>query len=312
MIRGVARLVIVLVLVSTGTFLLVTLLPGDPAQAILGPDQAPERYEEVRQGLNLDDPIPTRYGRWVSKVVRGDLGDSYLPPGGPVTGRISRALPVSIQLAVMAVGIALLVSVPLALLSGWRAGTGADRTIGGISFAVLSTPSFLLGLLLIIVFVQQFDLLPRARWVRLTDGGLAQNLRHAVLPITTIALPQIAIFTRVLRADVLTTLQQDFVVAARARGLTTIQLLFGEVLKPSSLSLVTLVGISLGQIIASTVVVEVIFSLPGIGSLIVESALNGDVPVVQGAVLVIATMYVLINAGTDLLYGVLDPRSRRA
>src|SRR5699024_9060812 len=111
--------------------------------------------------------------------------------------------------------------------------------------------------------------------------------------------------------DVLTTLQQDFVVAARARGLSTTQLLFGEVLKPSSLSLVTLVGISLGQIIASTVVVEVIFSLPGIGSLIVESALNGDVPVVQGAVLVIATMYVLINAGTDLLYGVLDPRSRR-
>lgn len=311
MMRGPLRLLIVLLLVSAGTFLLMSLLPGDPAQAILGPDQPAERYEEVRRGLDLDDPAPVRYGRWLSKVVRGDLGDSYLPPGGTVTSRVTRAMPISVQLAIMSVGVALLVSVPLALISGWRAGSAADRTIGGASFAVLSTPSFLLGLLLIIVFVQQFDLLPRARWVRPTDGGILQNLRHAALPVTTIALPQIAIFTRVLRADVLTTLQQDFVLAARARGLSTVQLLFGEVLKPSSLSLITLVGISLGQIIASTVVVEVIFSLPGIGSLIVESALNGDVPVVQGAVLVIATLYVLINAGTDLLYGVLDPRSRR-
>src|SRR5699024_2651110 len=144
-----------------------------------GPDQPPERYEEVRRGLHLDDPIHVRYGRWVSSAVQGDLGESYLPPGGAVTSRISRALPISIQLAVMSVGVALLISVPLALISGWRAGSGTDRTIGGVSFAVLSTPSFLLGLLLIIVFVQQFDLLPRARWVRLTDGGLAENLRHA-------------------------------------------------------------------------------------------------------------------------------------
>ncbi len=311
MIRAVVRLLIVLLLVSAGTFLLVTLIPGDPAQAILGPDQPPERYEEVRQGLSLDDPVPTRYGKWLGNAVQGDLGTSYLPPGGQVTDRVAAALPVSGQLAIMSVTIALLVSVPLAMISAWRAGSSTDRVIGGTSFAVLSTPSFLLGLLLIIVFVQQLDLLPRARWIRLTDGGLVENLRYAALPLATIALPQIAVFTRVLRSDLITTLQQDFVLAARARGLSNVQLLTREALKPSSLSLVTLVGISLGQTIASTVVVEVIFSLPGLGSLIVESASNGDVPVVQGAVLLIATAYVLINAGTDLLYGLLDPRSRR-
>lgn len=311
MVRTVVRLLVVLLLVSAGTFLLVSLLPGDPAQAILGPDQPPKRYQEVRTELGLDDPIPQRYARWLGRVVTGDLGRSFLPPEGTVASRIGSALPVSGQLAVMAVMIALLVSVPLAMISAWRAGSGTDRAIGGSSFAVLSTPSFVLAMLLIIVFVQQLDVLPRARWIRLSEGGLVENLRHAALPLTTIALPQIAVFTRVLRSDMLSTLQEDFVLAARARGLSTVQLLFGEVLKPSSLSLVTLVGISLGNIIASTVVVEVIFSLPGLGSLIVESSGNGDIPVVQGAVLLIGTMYVLINAGTDVLYGLLDPRSRR-
>lgn len=309
--KFVARIILVLFLVSGATFLLTALLPGDPAIAILGPDQPAERYQQVREELGLEDPLAEQYRDWVSGAVRGDFGDSLLPPGQPVMERVSAALPVSLELAIAAVVLAIVVSVPLAMISAWWAGSSTDRTIGGISFGVLSTPSFLLGLLLIIVFVNQYHLLPRARWVRLTDGGVVENLRHALLPIVTIALFQIAIFTRVLRSDLITTLQQDYVLAARARGLPTWRILFGEALRPASLSVITLVGLSLGQVIASTVIVEELFSLPGMGRLIVKSASNGDVPVVQGAVLVIATLYVLINAATDIAYGYLDPRSRR-
>ena len=312
MTRFALRIVLVLFLVSGGTFMITALLPGDPALTILGPDQPPERYQEVRDELGLDHPLAEQYAEWLSGAVTGDLGDSLLPPGGPVVERVGAALPISVQLAGMAVALAIVVSLPLAMVSAWRAGSATDRTIGGISFGVLSTPSFLLGLLLIIVFVNQLHLLPRARWVRLTDGGLEENLRHALLPMLTVALPQIAVFTRVLRSDLITTLQQDYVLAARARGLPTWRILTGEALRPSSLSLVTLVGLSLGQVIASTVIVEVLFSLPGMGSLIVDSAGKGDVPVVQGAVLVIGALYVLINATTDVVYGYLDPRSRHA
>lgn len=311
MIRVGLRILLVLFLVSAGTFLITSLLPGDPVTTILGPDQPPERYAEVAESLGLNEPLPVRYADWLKGVVTGDLGDSLLPPNTSVASRVAAAFPVSVQLAAMALGLALVVSVPLAMISAWRAGSASDRTISGVSFAVLSTPSFLMGLVLIIVMVNKFQLLPRARWVRPSDGGLVENLRHAVLPVLTIALFQIAIFTRVLRTDLITTLRQDFILAARARGLPTWRLLFSEALRPSALSLVTLVGISLGQVIASTVIVEVLFSLPGMGTLIVESASNGDIPVVQGAVLVIAVLYVLINAGTDVLYGYLDPRSRR-
>jgi peptide/nickel transport system permease protein len=310
LLRRLGQLVAVLALVSFGVFLLVALLPGDPAAAILGPGHPPEDYAALRSELGLDQPILQRYLEWLGNALTGDLGHSIVPPQAAVSDRIAAALPVSLELAALALLIALVIAVPLALLSAYQEGGLADRAIGAVVFAVLSIPSFLLGLLLIMLFVDQLGWLPRSQWVRLTDS-VSGNLSHAILPAIVIALPEVALFTRILRNDLVRTLREDYVLAARAKGMGPRHIMMSEALRPSSFSLITVLGISLGTLIGSTVIVEYLFTLPGMGTLVVTAASQGDFPMVQGAALVIATIYVVINAGIDVTYGYLDPRTRR-
>lgn len=304
------ELVAVLVLVSFGVFLLVALLPGDPATAILGPGHPAKDYAALRQELGLDQSLWQRYGSWLGHALTGNLGHSIVPPNSAVMARIGQALPVSLELAVLGMVIALLIAVPLSLISAYREGGLVDRVVGAGMFAVLSVPSFLLGLLLIMGVVEGMGLLPRSQWVRLS-ADLGGNLQHAILPAIVIALPEAALYTRVLRNDLVRTLREDYVLAARAKGMPPWRVMVNEALRPSSFSLVTILGISLGTLIGSTVIVEYLFSLPGMGTLIVSAASQGDFPMVQGAALVIAALYVLINAAIDLVYGYLDPRTRR-
>lgn len=306
-----AELVAVLFAVSLGTFTLTVLLPGDPAVAILGDGQAPERYDALRQELGLEDPFLVRYKDWLFSALQGDFGQAFTPPNPDVADRVLRALPVSAQLAVMAMIFAIVVAVPLAMYSAYRAGGLVDRVISGAMFGVLSIPSFLAGLLLILVFVDQLGVLPRGQWVRPSES-LAGNLEHAILPALTISLLEMAMFTRVLRNDMVTTLQEDFVLAARAKGMPVWRILLTDVLRPSSFSLITLAGISIGRLIGSTVIVESLFALPGMGSLVTSSAALGDIPVVQATVLLVALIYVVTNAMIDVSYGFIDPRIRSA
>ncbi|HEY8524376.1 MAG TPA: ABC transporter permease [Acidimicrobiales bacterium] len=306
-----ANLVVVVLLASVLTFLLASLLPGDPAVAILGPDRAPEDYARVRAELGVDDPLPTRYLDWLGHAVRGDLGSSLIPPHTPVWERLSAALPVSLELAVLAIGVSVVLAVPLAMWCAHRPGGRADRWVSAGAFAALSLPQFLIGLLLILVLVKGLGWFPRSEWSRITDEGLGENLRHAALPVLTVALGEIAVFTRLLRADLVRTLGTDFVRAARARGLSPTRVLVRHALRPSSFSFVTLAGVNLGRLIGSTVIVERVFGLPGVGSLLVSGATQGDVRVVQGVVLVVAVLYVVLNGAIDVLYGWLDPRIRR-
>jgi peptide/nickel transport system permease protein len=305
-----AELVAVLLLVSFGVFLLVALLPGDPAVAILGEGRSPEEYAAKRVELGLDGNVMTRYVEWLGSALTGDFGTSLVPPGGDVLDRVLSALPVSAQLAAMGLTLALLLAVPLAMWSASREGGMIDRVIGASMFAVLSVPSFLAGLLLIAVFSNGLGWFPRAQWVRLSED-VGQNLYHALLPALTIALMELALFTRVLRNDLIVTLHEDYILAARAKGMPPRRVLLNDALRPSSFSLVTLLGISMGRLIGSTVIVEYLFALPGMGSLVVNAANQGNFPMVQGAVLLIAVIYVLVNAGIDLSYGYLDPRTRR-
>lgn len=304
------ELVAVLALVSFGVFLMVALLPGDPAAAILGPGHPAKDYAALRAELGLDEPLLQRYGSWLARALTGDLGHSIVPPDPSVLGRIGQALPVSLELAFLGLLIALLVAIPLALVSAYREGSVLDRVIGAGMFAVLSLPSFLIGLLLIMGVVEQLGWLPRSQWVRLS-ADLGGNLQHAILPAIVIALPEAALYTRILRNDLTRTLREDYVLAARAKGMPPWRVMVGEALRPSSFSLITVLGISLGTLIGSTVIVEYLFGLPGMGTLIVAAASQGDFPMVQGAALVIAAIYVVINAGIDLTYGYLDPRTRR-
>ncbi|MGW9617638.1 ABC transporter permease [Streptomyces diastaticus] len=305
------ELLVVLFIASIGVFSLVVLMPGDPAVDILGAGRAPSEYAALRTELGLDQPLATRYFDWLGGALTGDLGRSVVPPRSDVAGRVMSALPVSLEIAVLGLLIALLVAVPLAMWSAYREGSAADRIIGAGTFGVLSVPSFLAGLLLILLLVDSGGWFPRSAWVRIGDGDLLGNLHHAFLPALTVALAELAMFTRVLRGDLIVTLREDYILAARAKGMNPLRILFTDALRPSSFSLVTLLGLSLGRLIGATVVVEYLFSLPGMGTLIVNAANQGDHPMVQGAVLTVAVIYVVINAGIDLSYGYLDPRTRR-
>ncbi|HEX2893714.1 MAG TPA: ABC transporter permease [Marmoricola sp.] len=310
LLRRPGQLVAVLALVSFGVFLLVALLPGDPAVAILGPGHPPQDYAALRSELRLDEPLLQRYAAWLGHALTGDLGQSIVPPHASVYGRIGSALPVSLELATLGILVALLLAIPLALVSAYHEDGVVDRVVSAVVFGVLSIPSFLLGLLLNMLLVDQLGLLPRSQWVRLT-ADLGGNLQHAILPAVVIALPEAALFTRILRNDLVRTLREDFVLAARAKGMPPRHVMLNEALRPSSFSLVTVLGISLGTLIGSTVIVEYLFSLPGMGTLVISAASQGDFPMVQGAALVIAAIYVLINTAIDLAYGYLDPRTRR-
>ncbi|WP_100497401.1 ABC transporter permease [Geodermatophilus chilensis] len=311
LLKKVGELAAVLLIVSFGTFMLVSLLPNDPAVSILGQGREPAEYAAVREELGLNDALPVRYLDWLGSAVAGDLGRTVVPPYTDVLDRIAAALPVSVELAVLGMAMALLFSIPLAMWSAHRAGGRVDRVISAGSFGVLSVPSFLAGLLIIMVFANQLGWFPRGQWVRISES-LGDNLYHAFLPALVIALAETALFTRILRNDLITTLQEDFILAAKAKGMSARHILFSDALRPSSFSMITLLGISLGRLIGSTVIVEYLFALPGMGSLVIGAANTGDFTMVQGAVLVIAVIYVLTNLLIDLSYGVLDPRIRRA
>lgn len=305
------ELVAVLFLVSLGVFLLLSLVPGDPAVALLGEGRTPQEYEAMREQLGLNQPLLSRYGDWLGGVLHGDLGTSLVPPQTDVLDRILSALPVSLELAVLGLVMALVVALPLAMWSAYHQGGRADRLISAVTFGLLSMPSFLLGILLIALFVTTLDWFPRNEWVRLGDG-IGGNLQHAFLPALTIALMEAAMFTRILRGDLVTTLHEDYILAARARGMSPLRIMFSDALRPSSFSLVTILGLSIGRLVGSTVIVEYLFALPGMGKLVIDAANQGNYPVVQGAVLVIALIYVVSNTLIDRSYGYLDPRTRRA
>jgi peptide/nickel transport system permease protein len=307
----VLELLAVLLLVSFGVFMLLSLVSGDPAIAVLGEGHTKAEYAALRHEMGLDGPLLPRYFDWLGGVLTGDFGNSLLPPQTSVLERLGGAIPVSLELAVLGLGMALGGSIPLSMWSAYHEGGRIDRTISAVMFGLLSMPSFLVGLLLIAVLANGLGVFPRAEWVRISES-LGGNLLHAFLPALTIGLMEMAMFTRILRNDLVTTLKEDFILSARAKGMPPLHIMVSDALRPSSFSLITLLGLSVGRLIGSTVIVEYLFALPGVGRLVIESATQGNYPMVQGAVLLIALVYVLVNAFIDLSYGYLDPRTRHA
>jgi len=306
--RRVATLVTVLVLVSMAAFLLLELIPGDPLATLLPEGATPEVRAQVEAAYGLDQPLWQRYLEWLGNALQGDLGRS-LQSQVPVSTAILERLPVTIELAGLSIVLALAIAIPVGVYSGYRPGKALDRVATFLCSITLSVPNFLLGVLLVFVFAVNLRMLPVTGWTPLSKsvGGHIQSI---VLPVVTLAAVEVVAFTRLLRNDMVATLQQDYVLAARARGLTTARILFGHALRPSSFSLVTVLGVTLGRLIGGTVIVESLFSLPGLGSLVINAISNRDYLMVQGIVLVVAVSYVLLNALVDLSYPLLDPRVR--
>lgn len=294
--------------VSFLTFMLTSLLPGDPARSILGEQATDEAVAAVRADLGLDRPLPIRYLDWLGGVLTGDLGRSY-QTGQTVGSAIMERVPVTLQLGVGAIVIALVIALPLGILSAHRAGGVLDRAVTGSTFALLSIPNFMMAILLIYLFAVYLGWFPATGWTRLTADPWG-SVKGTVLPAFSLAAVNIAVFTRLLRTDMIATLQEDYITMAEAKGMGTSRILVRHALRPSSFSLLTLVGIQLGAVIGGSVVVEEIFALPGVGRLLFTSILNRDLVMVQGVVLVISVAYIVANFCVDLLYSFLDPRIR--
>lgn len=306
--RRLFELAMVLLLVTFVTYALLDLLPGDPALTILGPGATPEAVAVVRDDLNLDAPLPVRYLQWLGNALQGDLGVSYRT-GEVVSVALRERLPVSLELGLLAQTMALAIAVPVGTWAGYRANRAFDKLSSAGAFGFVAMPQFVLGLVLIAVFGVWLGWFPVADYVPLSES-VAGNLHSMVLPALTLALPIAGLYTRVLRADVSVAMQSDHVMMARASGLPTSRILTRHVLRGSSLGLLTIVGLSTGTLLGGAVVVERLFSLPGLGRLLFDSITSRDFVMVQGCVLVIAVFFVVVNLGVDVLQRVLDPRLR--
>jgi peptide/nickel transport system permease protein len=307
-VRRLFYLVPVLAAVSLLTFLIASLLPGDLAYVILGDQATPEKVAALRHDMGLDQPLWWRYLSWLGQIVQGDLGRSFRT-GQTVLQAVAERIPVSIELMLLAEIIGLAIGVPLAIACAARAGSAFDRFMTGSAFAMLSVPSFLSAILLIYLFAVELRWLPATGYVPFAEDPLA-NLRFFVLPALTLALAEWPGIMRVLRSDMIATLQEDYISLAKAKGLKPARILFVHALKPSSLTLVTITGINIGRLIGGALIVESIFALPGIGRLLVGAIYTRDLIILQGVVLLVAAGFVVMNFVVDMLYAVLDPRIR--
>jgi peptide/nickel transport system permease protein len=306
--RRLLYLLPVLLAVSLLTFLIASFLPGDLAYVILGDQATPDKVAALRHDMGLDQPIWWRYLGWLGDVLEGDFGRSFRT-GQTVLQAVAERLPVTFELMLLAELGALTIGIPLAIACAVRAGSAFDRIVTGSAFGMLSVPAFLAAILLIYFFAVELRWLPATGYVPFSEDPLG-NLRCFVLPAFTLALGEWPVLMRVLRSDMIATLQEDYIAMARAKGLKPSRILLVHALKPSSLTLVTVTGINIGRLMGGTVIVESIFALPGIGRLLLGSIYTRDLIILQGVVLCVASGYVLINFIVDMLYAVLDPRIR--
>ena len=312
------RLVIVLFCVTFFAFYLINLLPGDPIQNFtVGAD--PAVVEEIRSDLGLDRPVITRYFDWLGGFVTGDLGEYYAVAGNSPseqllgTGEVgfeNSALLVSLQLMIYTTLFSLAVAIPLGVISAYRSNTATDKAIGVLAFLSLSVPAFVLAYLFKQLFAISWSVLPDRGWNSLTEDGLVAHIETAVLPVVCLALAQIAVYQRLLRSDMIATLQEDYITMARAKGLSNRRILLKHALRPSSLTLLTVAGLNVGTLIGGSVVIEQIFGIPGMGTLTVEAFLSREYVALSSFIAVIGVFYVVVNFAVDFFYTVLDPRIR--
>ncbi|MBM7517390.1 ABC transporter permease [Nocardioides nitrophenolicus] len=300
------RLAAVLLVVSTLCFFSLALLPGDPARLMLGDSATPEAVATLRTQLGLDLPTMERFGHWIGGVLQGDLGESYRT-GQSVTEILAERAPVTVELIVLSQVLALALAVPAAIVAAHRRRTGTDRALSLWVFTALSTPDFVVGVVLIWILSVHLGWFPANGYAPWSDG-VGPHLSSLAMPAIALAGTSFALYQRVLRADLVETLRQDYIDVARAKGLSLTRITFRHALRPSLLGLTTQIGVTVGMLIGSTVVVESLFGLPGIGDELAGAVTARDYVEVQGLVLVIATCFVLVNALVDVLYPVIDPR----
>jgi ABC-type dipeptide/oligopeptide/nickel transport system permease component len=299
-IRRIALTIPVLLGVATLVFALIHLVPGDPAVAMLGESAPAADLTELRHSLGLDQPLAVQYGRFLGRLVRGDLGVSFRY-GTPVQREIAQRLGRTAQLALAAMAVAILIALPLGVIGALFRGGAVDQAAMTLSLVGISMPNFWLGPLLAIVFAVQLG------WLPVSGTG---SLAHLVLPAVTLGAALAAILARMTRASLIDELRELYVLAARARGASRLRAVVAHALRNSLIPVITIAGLQLGAVLTGTIITETIFAWPGVGRLLIQAINFRDYPLVQGCILFIATTYVAMNLIVDLAYGWLDPRIR--
>ena len=305
-VRRILATIPVMAIVALFVFSLLYIAPGDPAAVIAGDQATPADVERIRQNLGLDRPFLVRFGEWVWRILQGDLGVSIFT-NLPVSTMIAQRVQPTLSLMVLTLILAVTIAVPMGVLAAWKQGTLLDRAVMGFAVLGFSVPVFVVGYLLAYVFALELDWLPVQGYTAI-DQGLWPWLENLILPSVALGGVYIALIARITRATMLEVLQQDYVRTARAKGAGQGSILFLHALKNAAVPIVTVIGIGVALLIGGAVVTETVFGLPGVGNLVVSAVVRRDYPVIQGALLVVAAIYVLINFGIDLLYTVVDPR----
>jgi len=297
-----------LLLATVVVFLGVRALPGDPALALAGEDRTPETLRAIRQQYGLDQSLPVQFWRFVSHALQGDLGIS-IRTGASVTSMLRTALPVTIELSLLAIAFATLLGVGAGIVAAVRRGRPAEWVANALALLGLSVPSFWLGLIAILYLAVATGIFPASGFVPLLQSPV-ENLRHIILPAVILGTGLSAVIMRQTRSSMLESLSTDYVRTARAKGLRSGVVVRRHALRNSLIVVVTIVGLQLGGLISGAVVTEQIFGLPGFGKMTVDAVFQRDYPVIQGVVLITATAYIVINFLVDLLYSLIDPRIR--
>ncbi len=295
----------VLFAMSVFVFLMIRLVPGDPVRTMLGFRATDANVAVVRGQLGLDRPLVDQYLSWIGGVVQGDLGRDFVSDA-PLTELLAQRIPVTLELTILAMGLAVIVGVPLGVLAATR-GQRTGRATSGFVIAAISVPDFWLGIMLVLLFAGALHLLPPSGYVPIAED-LGGNLRYMILPVLTLATAEAAYILRTTRGAMESTMGSPFILFLRAKGVSERRITFQHALRNAAVPIVTVIGIQFGVLLGGAIVIESLFSLPGVGRLIVTGIQQRNYPVVQAGVLVVAALFILVNVLTDLIYGVLDPR----
>jgi peptide/nickel transport system permease protein len=306
--RRLGTVSVLLLVMSAVVFIVTTHLPGDPAVTVLGIESSASEREIVRERLGLNDPLPVQYVRWLKRATEGDLGRS-IRTHEPVGQMLAARAPITIELTILAMALAIAVGVPAGIAAAKLRGSFVDSALSGLALVATAIPFFWLGILLILLFSLKLRWLPPSGYVAFAADPV-NNLRLMVLPALAVGLSMAALITRQTRSAVLQVLSEDYVRTARAKGLPESRVLFGHAMPNSMIPVLTVIGLQTGALLGGAIVTERVFSIAGIGTMLIDGIFNRDFPVIQGAMLFIIFCVAAVNLIVDILYSVIDPRIR--